>query len=324
MDEKLQKVLAQVGIGSRREMERWIEAGRVQVNGKLATLGDRVTAEDKIKVDGRLISSRFQDGPRQRVILYNKPEGEICSRSDPDNRTTVFDTLPRLKGERWVAVGRLDFNTSGLLLFTTDGSLANALMHPSTTIEREYAVRIRGRIDNDMLARLREGVMLEDGVAKFSDIQMGRGEEAASNQWYYVVLTEGRNREVRRLFESQGVTVSRLKRVRFGTVLIPSKVKAGQWIELNEKEVEKIVRMSGLPITTPTGAKPKEKEAVERQSRKVQPRRSSREGGSREGSSNHSSAKATKQPFKTKTLTKSIKPRAKPRTKPAIKSETKT
>ncbi|MEX2490077.1 MAG: pseudouridine synthase, partial [Pseudomonadales bacterium] len=211
------------------------------VNGKRATLGDRVSSEDRIHVDGRPLGTKEV---RHRYILYNKPTGEICSRNDPEGRPTVFDNLPKLKKQRWIAIGRLDFNTAGLLLFTTDGDLANRLMHPSYNIEREYAVRVVGNVTDEKLQRMRDGVMLDDGLARFSDIQKGRGEGA--NQWYYVVLMEGRNREVRRLWESQSVTVSRLKRVRFGDFYIPSKVKAGQWIDLESREIKELYKIVDL------------------------------------------------------------------------------
>ena len=239
---KLQKVLAAHGFGSRRGMEEWIKAGRIKVNGKVATIGDRVTEEDRIAVDGRYISQKAE---KHRLLLYNKPTGEICSRDDPEGRPSVFDKMPRLKNQRWISVGRLDFNTSGLLLFTTDGELANKLMHPSTQIEREYAVRILGNVTDDILDRMKEGVLLEDGKACFTDIKKGRDEDGA-NQWYYVVLTEGRNREVRRLWESQGLTVSRLKRVRFGSFFIPSVVKAGQFRDMKKKETKELYRMAGM------------------------------------------------------------------------------
>ncbi|AFU97381.1 23S rRNA pseudouridine(2605) synthase RluB [Simiduia agarivorans] len=241
--EKLQKVLARAGVGSRREMERMIEAGRVEVDGKVATLGDRVQADARIRVDGKPVTT--SDGQvTRRVLLYNKPEGEICSRSDPEGRRTVYDRLPPLRGERWISVGRLDFNTSGLLLFTNDGELANKLMHPSSVIDREYLVRIQGEVDDDMRQRLLDGVLLEDGVAKFTDIVDGAGE--GRNRWFYCVVMEGRNREVRRLWESQGVRVSRLKRVRYGNCFIPSHVRVGQWIELNDKEIKDLCDTAGI------------------------------------------------------------------------------
>jgi 23S rRNA pseudouridine2605 synthase len=243
LSEKLQKVLASYGFGSRRVMETWIEAGRIKVNGKIATIGDRVSEEDKIAVDGRYIS---QKSVRHRVLLYNKPTGEICSRDDPEGRPTVFGKLPKLKGQRWISVGRLDFNTSGLLLFTTDGDLANKLMHPSAQIEREYAVRVLGDVAEEILDQMKEGVLLEDGIARFTDIKKGQDEEDSANKWYYVVLKEGRNREVRRLWESQGLTVSRLKRVRFGSFFIPSAIKSGQFRELKFKESKELYKMANM------------------------------------------------------------------------------
>jgi 23S rRNA pseudouridine2605 synthase len=242
-DEKLQKVLARAGIGSRREMERAIEAGLVKVNDRIASLGDRVTLQDKIFVDGKRVQLQ-NEATRRRVILYNKPEGEICSRSDPEGRPTVYDNLPPLKGERWISVGRLDFNTSGLLLFTNDGELANKLMHPSSVIDREYLVRIQGDVDDEMKQHLLEGVLLDDGVARFTDIVDGAGE--GKNRWFYCVVMEGRNREVRRLWESQGVKVSRLKRVRYANIFIPSHVRVGQWIELSEREIHDLCLTAGF------------------------------------------------------------------------------
>lgn len=266
-DEKLQKVLARAGLGSRREMERVIESGAVQVNSRPARLGDRVTPEDKIFYRGQRILVN-QEAPRRRVILYNKPEGEICSRSDPEGRRTVFDGLPSLQGERWVSVGRLDYNTSGLLLFTNDGELANKLMHPSSVIDREYLVRIQGEVDDEMKRQLHEGVLLEDGVARFTDIVEGAGE--GRNRWFYCVVMEGRNREVRRLWESQGVKVSRLKRVRYGNIFIPSHVRVGQWTELNDKEIRDLCLTAGLDhipkVAAPT---PDEKRQRERHEKRL-------------------------------------------------------
>jgi 23S rRNA pseudouridine2605 synthase len=261
VDEKLQKVLARAGVGSRREMERAIEAGQVKVNDRTATLGDRVTAKDKIFFNGHRVAAR-SDVARRRVILYNKPEGEICSRSDPEGRRTVYDGLPALKGERWVSVGRLDFNTSGLLLFTNDGELANKLMHPSSVIDREYLVRIQGDVTDEMRKNLLTGVELEDGVAKFTDIVDGAGE--SRNRWFYCVVMEGRNREVRRLWESQGVKVSRLKRVRYANIFIPSHVRVGQWIELSEKEIVDLCRTAGFEKSSHTKlTKPTRDEAMQ-------------------------------------------------------------
>lgn len=266
--EKLQKVLARVGLGSRREMERWIEGGRVAVNGKTAHLGDRVGDKDRLAVDGRTLEA--EPAQEVRCILYHKPPGEVCSRKDPEGRRTVFERLPSLKSARWISIGRLDFNTSGLLLFTTDGELANALMHPSSNIEREYMVRVMGDVHPDMLQRMREGVMLEDGVARFTDIQEGGGD--GINRWYYVVLMEGRNREVRRLWESQGLTVSRLKRVRYGEVFIPSRVKQGQWVEMDHADVKSLYRMGSLAPKKVKRGTVKEREAMERQFSKRQGR----------------------------------------------------
>ncbi|MFV0478104.1 MAG: 23S rRNA pseudouridine(2605) synthase RluB [Parahaliea sp.] len=259
--EKLQKVLARTGLGSRREMERWIEEGRVSVDGKPARLGDRVDERVRIAIDGR----NLERGPAQetRCILYHKPTGEVCSRKDPQGRRTVFERLPRLKSGRWISIGRLDYNTSGLLLFTTDGELANALMHPSANIEREYMVRVMGDVRQEHIDALAEGVMLDDGMARFSDIQDGGGD--GINHWFYVVIMEGRNREVRRLWESQGLTVSRLKRVRYGDVFIPSKVKQGQWVELDSKEIKSLYRMAELPLKRVRKATHKEREKMDRQ-----------------------------------------------------------
>ena len=274
MSEKIQKVLARAGLGSRREIETWIEAGRIKVGGELATLGDRIEEGQTVYLDGKPLKLVKAHEKRRRVLLYNKPEGEISSRRDPEGRRSVFESLPKLKGERWIAVGRLDYNTAGLLLFTTDGELANALMHPSNQIEREYAVRVMGDVSEESLSRLLQGVMLDDGLAKFGDIQPGRNERDDSiNKWYYVTLCEGRNREVRRLWESQGYTVSRLKRVRYGNVFIPSKVKAGQWIELSDKEVNTISEMAQLPSHSGGEILPAERQHMRRQERKAKPRR---------------------------------------------------
>jgi len=259
-DEKLQKVLARAGYGSRREMETWIENSRVKVNGKVAKLGDRVSEVDKILVDGKKLAANTVNDIPQSVLLYNKPIGEICSTNDPEGRKSVFDKLPRLQHARWVAVGRLDINTSGLLLFTTDGELANKLMHPSTQIEREYAVRIMGEVTKEMIEQMHKGVLLEDGMANFSDIQYFSGDGA--NQWYHVVIAEGRNREVRRLWESQGVKVSRLKRVRYGNIFIPSQIKAGRFCELGSKEVKELYALAGLqyrPVKKPVLRKERNK-----------------------------------------------------------------
>ena len=216
--EKLQKVLARAGLGSRREMEEWISGGRVTVDGKPATLGDRISPNQQVRVDGHPVQIASEEAQICRVLAYHKPEGEICSRTDPEGRPTVFSRLPNIKGARWIAIGRLDINTSGLLLFTTDGELANRLMHPKFEVEREYAVRVFGEINDAMIQRLRTGVELEDGKANFKKIKALPGE--GINRWFHVVLTEGRNREVRRMWESQGAVVSRLIRVRYGDLLL--------------------------------------------------------------------------------------------------------
>jgi 23S rRNA pseudouridine2605 synthase len=260
-DEKLQKVLARAGLGSRREMERWIASGRVVVDGKIATLGDRVLSRAAISVDGQPLEQPKQQ--KTRVILYHKPPGEVSTRKDPEKRRTVFDRLPNLKTGRWISIGRLDYNTSGLLLFSTDGELAHALMHPSSNIEREYMVRVKGAVSPETLTILTEGVMLEDGMARFTDIQDGGGE--GSNHWYYVVIMEGRTREVRRLWESQECVVSRLKRTRYGSVFIPPRVKQGQWVELERKEIAGLYRLAGLTAKPVESSTRQEKERMERQ-----------------------------------------------------------
>ena len=241
MTEKLQKVLARAGFGSRREIEIWIAKGRIKVNGKLAIIGDRVSDDDKIIVDGKKLAPQKKIREDRRVILYNKPENEVSTRSDPEGRRTVFDKLPPLKHGRWVSVGRLDLNTSGLMLFTTDGELANNLMHPSSQIEREYAVRVLGDVTPEMVQEMHKGVIIEDHLCRFTDIQHYGGEGV--NQWYHVVLLEGRNREVRKLWESQGVKVSRLKRVRFGPLFIPSSVVKGRFNELGKTEIDKLLKL---------------------------------------------------------------------------------
>ena len=270
-DEKLQKVLARSGLGSRREMERWIEAGRIVVNGETATLGDRISARDEVEVDGRPQKMVFDRDSERRVLIYNKPLGEVSTRHDPEGRATVFDHLPPLKQGRWIAVGRLDINTSGLLLFTTDGELANNLMHPSANIDREYAVRILGEVDDPMIDRLKQGVLLDDGMARFTDVQYFDGEGA--NKWYHVCVMEGRNREVRRLWESQGVQVSRLKRVRYGPFFMSSEVKAGHWKELTQKEINMLSSMMDMKQKKNKALTSKEKEQAERRRKRQKTRR---------------------------------------------------
>ena len=233
--ERIQKVLAQAGLGSRREIEGWITAGRLSINGKRAVLGDRITVADKVRLDGELLHVTKTVSRKTRVLAYHKPAGEVCTRSDEKGRKTVFDSLPGIKNSRWVSIGRLDINTSGLLLFTNDGELANRLMHPSNEYEREYAVRVFGEVSKETLKKMEVGVELEDGMARFVSIHDGGGK--GMNHWYHVVIREGRNREVRRIWESQGVTVSRLIRVRFGPFHLPRDLPPGRHQELTPLDV---------------------------------------------------------------------------------------
>ncbi|WP_369434309.1 23S rRNA pseudouridine(2605) synthase RluB [Psychromonas sp. MME1] len=248
MSEKLQKVLARAGLGSRRKMETIIAEGRVSLDGKIVQLGERVTEDQVIRVDGHVVKNKTAETVVCRILAYNKPEGEICTRSDEEGRKTVFERLPRLNGARWISIGRLDINTSGLLLFTTDGEFANKMMHPSNEVEREYAVRVFGDVDEAMLNRLRMGVKLDDGEAKFLSIKESGGE--GINRWFHVVLTEGRTREVRRLWESQGVQVSRLMRVRYGNIHLDKQLPQGGWQELNLKEVNYLRKLVDMPKET--------------------------------------------------------------------------
>ena len=243
MDEKLQKVLARAGIGSRREMERWIEQGRVKVNDQVATIGDRVSDKDKIKVDNKFITQR-RTQVQQRVIAYHKPVGEVCTRNDPEGRTTIYKNLPKLKSGRWISIGRLDLNTSGLLLLTTDGELANKLMHPSSEIEREYAVRILGEASPEIIKELKTNVSLDDGDAHFVDVKAAGGQGA--NHWYHVILKEGRNREVRRLWEYFGFAVSRLMRIRYGDIKLERRVRPSKSEDLTDKEMIALYQSVGL------------------------------------------------------------------------------
>ncbi|MEF1292042.1 23S rRNA pseudouridine(2605) synthase RluB [Vibrio sp. M260118] len=236
MNEKLQKVLARAGHGSRRELEALIKAGRVSVNGIVAKLGERLEDENAVvRIDGHTVSAKAQEEVICRVLAYYKPEGELCTRHDPEGRRTVFDRLPKIRGSRWISVGRLDANTSGLLLFTTDGELANRLMHPSRQVEREYLVRVFGEVTEQKVKNLVRGVELEDGKARFEDVVYAGGD--GMNHTFYVAINEGRNREVRRLWESQDTTVSRLKRVRYGDIYLDKKLPRGGWMELDLKEV---------------------------------------------------------------------------------------
>jgi 23S rRNA pseudouridine2605 synthase len=269
-------------------MERWIEEGRIAVDGARATLGQRVEPGQTISIDGRPLSTGAALGGRQRTIIYHKPDGELCTRDDPAGRPTIFDRLPVLRNARWITVGRLDFNTQGLLLLTTDGELANRLMHPSREIEREYAVRVLGKVDETMLERLQAGIELEDGPARFDTIVDVGGEGA--NHWYHVTLKEGRQREVRRLWEAVGLTVSRLVRVRYGPIALPRHMHAGHWRELDKEQTTALLVAAGLPPpvrestthkarvrSTRTGVRPAQprggkKHAPKRASRSTPPR----------------------------------------------------
>ena len=243
--QKLHKVLAQAGLGSRRDMEDWIRAGRVTVNGAVAGIGTRVAADDRIQIGQRVI--RVSTAPLPRVLLYHKPEGEIVSRDDPQGRSSVFDRLPPAHGAKWIAVGRLDYNTGGLLIFTTSGELANRMMHPRFELEREYAVRVLGQLTPEHMQKLMEGIKLDDGFAKCEIAELRGGEGA--NHWCHIVIKEGRNREVRRLFDALGLKVGRLMRVRFGPVSLPPRLKRGQSRELDAGEVE---RLSAWLAAAPT------------------------------------------------------------------------
>ena len=243
VEERLQKALASAGLGSRREMETWISEGRVQVNGETAVLGSKVSARDVIKVSGKRVYLRFED-KRTRVLIYHKAEGEIVSRDDPAGRATVFDNLPKLRGAKWIAIGRLDFNTEGLMIFTTSGELANKLMHPRFEVEREYAVRVLGELSEEMIQKLLDGVELDDGPARLQSLFVAGGEGA--NRWYRVIITEGRKREVRRLFEHLGLTVSRLTRIRFGPISLPPQLRRGQKTELDEEMVSQILEWAEM------------------------------------------------------------------------------
>jgi 23S rRNA pseudouridine2605 synthase len=256
-EERVQKVLSRMGFGSRREIERWIEQGRIKINGKTCGLGDRVKPGDRVHVNDKRIIVREEKQEETRVIMYHKPEGEVCTRSDPEGRATVFDHLPKAGRTRWVSIGRLDINTSGLLLFTTNGELANRLMHPSNEIEREYAVRVNGTVTQQILSQLKTEVMLEDGPAHFDDIQDGGGE--GYNHWYHVVLKEGRNREVRRLWEAVGIRVSRLMRVRYGNIVLPKSLRKNRSKDLDASDIKQLGESVGLELEVKSRAPAKKR-----------------------------------------------------------------
>jgi 23S rRNA pseudouridine2605 synthase len=243
--QRLHKILASCGFGSRRAMEELIIAGRITVNRMPADVGQKVGPGDEVRINGEPVKIRFAE-PKPRVLIYHKPTGELVTRDDPEDRPTVFDDLPSIKDGKWIAVGRLDYNTEGLLLFTNSGELANRLMHPRYEVEREYAVRVMGRLSDEQTHALLTGVELEDGPAKLEKLEDGGGEEESSNHWYNVTIKEGRNREVRRLFESLGLTVSRLIRTRYGRVAMPSSVKRGEVMEMEPHEVNALLKSIGL------------------------------------------------------------------------------
>ncbi len=249
VEERLHKVLANAGLGSRRMLETRIEAGEVQLNGATATLGQSVRSGDRVEMDGKRFVVVADNAEHAQVLLYNKPDGVVATREDPEGRPTVFEQLPQIKGARWIAVGRLDINTTGLLLLTTDGELANALMHPRSEIEREYICRVHGEVPDEVIERLRSGVELDDGPAHFDDI--GIISRGASHSWFRVVIREGRNREVRRMWESQGLMVSRLKRIRYGSVELPRGLLRGQSTELDAAQVAQLRERSGIPKAEP-------------------------------------------------------------------------
>ena len=247
--ERIQKVLARGGMGSRREIERWIAEGKIAVNGTKVAPGLCLKAGDQVQINGRIVNWEKYIHQVTRVIVYNKPTGEVVTRRDPEGRPVVFSKLPKLDIGRWISVGRLDINTSGLLLLTNNGELANRLMHPSAELDREYAVRILGEVPDNMIETLKNGVELDDGMASFNDIQFFSGEGA--NKWFHVVVKEGRNRLVRRLWESQGVTVSRLMRVRYGPAALPTNVRAQDSYEMNTKELDLLLELVGLKSEKP-------------------------------------------------------------------------
>lgn len=248
--ERLQKLLSKAGLGSRRMIEERVLRGEIEVDGRPASIGDSLGDGQTVKLDGRefVVRAVTHEGPR--VLAYNKPEGEVTTANDPEGRPTVFDRLPRLKGLRWISVGRLDLNTAGLLLFTTDGELANRLMHPSQEVEREYLCRIHGDVSEEQLQRLRKGVELEDGPAHFDEIEALGGE--GSNKWFKVVLKEGRQREVRRLWDAVEAEVSRLKRVRYGVIELGKDLKRSWYRELDADEIARLLQSVDLPMSTRT------------------------------------------------------------------------
>ena len=265
VSERLQKALARAGYGSRRILETSIIQGRVLVNGKVAVLGTKIENGDRVVFDKKVVPNEKMFEQLRLVIAYHKLEGEISTRNDPEGRPTIFDRLPKIIQGRWIAVGRLDINTSGLILLTTDGELANRLMHPSNEVDREYLVRVHGDVQEDQIKRLKDGVILEDGLARFTDIvRHPKADSDRRNNWFYVALMEGRNREVRRLWESQGLQVNRLKRVRYGCIFLPSFLKQGHFLEMGQKEVDDLSKLVGLPTVAVPKMTPQELKDLQR------------------------------------------------------------
>lgn len=245
--EKVHKVLARAGLGSRRQIEDWIREGRIRIDDRNAEIGDRVSEQSVIRLDGKRVHLKPTSEIRRRVLIYNKPVGQICTHHDPQGRSTVFESLPNVYQGRWLSIGRLDINTSGLLMFTNDGELANRMMHPSAEIERHYAVRIHGEATQQQLAQLKKGIELDDGLASFDSIKLGGGQ--GTNNWYIVSLKEGRNREVRRMWQALDLEVSRLIRIQYGCVELPKSLSRGVWSELDDAKVNEVAASVGLKPT---------------------------------------------------------------------------
>lgn len=279
--ERLQKVLAGWGLGSRRAIEEWIAAGEVKVNGEVATLGSRVSPTDRIEVRGQPVRVRAETFTR-RVLIYHKPEGELTTRSDPEGRPTVFESLPPIRDGRWITVGRLDFNTSGLLVVTNDGELANRMMHPSRELLRVYAARIFGELTPVMRKQLTEGVELDDGVARFESVDDAGG--TGMNHWYHVALREGRNREVRRMFEAVGLTVSRLIRIQYGDIVLPPRLRPGKWKMLSSEEADALAASVGMEVKKAAPTSPARRAAPPRSTSggRAAPRREEAQPAARE------------------------------------------
>ncbi|MDG9729850.1 pseudouridine synthase [Ignatzschineria sp. RMDPL8A] len=278
MTERLQKVLANQGFGSRREIEGWIEEGKIKVNGEVAKLGCQVDGTETIHINDRLVTLKPLDSLERRVLLYYKPEGEISTRHDPEGRRTIFESLPKINNGRWISVGRLDINTQGLLLVTNDGELAHRLMHPSHEIEREYAVRVIGEFTDEMAENMKNGVEFEDGLSKFEEILWSGG--TGANFWYHVTVKGGKNREVRRLWESQGLMVSRLIRIRYGNVELPRHLKAGQFVDIDDDVLKELVESVELEHV-PTKKRSEKDERVRSKPRRVGRQQQERRRGDR-------------------------------------------